>query len=206
MSNQALKMKKLLLLLMVAAIFAACSAPKYTYYFDRYSLKKNTARVTDLDVKSDDVPFEKSSLTPAIIASGGLSPAQDPQLFASASKSFSLQPDSENSIISNDSKTTLKKVTRADRRELLKAVREFKEKSPDAIKEGSKSKNGFAIAGFVSSIVGMLVLWPLCIVGLILSAIGLKSEKRGLAIAGLVIGIVGVVLVLAIGGAALAGA
>lgn len=35
-------MKKILLFLMIIAMFAACSTPKYTYYFDHYPSKKTT--------------------------------------------------------------------------------------------------------------------------------------------------------------------
>ena len=54
-------------------------------------------------------------------------------------------------------------------------------------------KSGWAVAGFVCSLVGLFVPF-LGILGIIFSAIGLKSSKRGLAIAGLVIGIVAVVV------------
>ncbi len=59
----------------------------------------------------------------------------------------------------------------------------------------SQGLNGFAIAGFVLAIIGFF-LWPLAVVGLILSCIGLNACKkrgaggRGLAIAGLVVAIV----------------
>lgn len=70
----------------------------------------------------------------------------------------------------------------------------------DDPKKGDKKKNGFAIAGFIASIIGMLFIaaFPpfLLIIGVILSAIGIKSEKRGLAIAGMIIGFVGLALVL----------
>lgn len=65
--------------------------------------------------------------------------------------------------------------------------------------EGDPKKNGWAVAGFVTSLVGVLLIWPLCIVGIVFSAMGLKSEKRGLAIAGLVIGVVGAAIILAAG-------
>jgi len=57
--------------------------------------------------------------------------------------------------------------------------------------------NGFAIAGFVCSLVGLFV-WPIAIAGIILSAIGLKSARRGLALAGLIIGIVALVVAIAL--------
>lgn len=75
-----------------------------------------------------------------------------------------------------------------------------KEKSakPDEVTDVSKTMgdgSGFAITGFILSIVGLfvlsIILSPLAI---IFSALGLKSDKKGLAIAGLIIGIVGLIL------------
>jgi hypothetical protein len=75
-----------------------------------------------------------------------------------------------------------------------------KEKSakPDDVNNTNKTMgdgSGFAITGFILSIVGLfilsIILSPLAI---IFSALGLKSDKKGLAIAGLIIGIVGLVL------------
>ena len=59
--------------------------------------------------------------------------------------------------------------------------------------------SGFAIAGFIASILGLFIL-PIVFLplGIVFSALGLKSGKKGLAIAGLVIGIVGVLLTLAL--------
>ena len=70
-------------------------------------------------------------------------------------------------------------------------------KSNKNMEDGSGS--GFAIAGFIASILGLLIL-PIVFLplGIIFSALGLKSGKKGLAIAGLVIGIVGVLLTLAL--------
>jgi len=64
---------------------------------------------------------------------------------------------------------------------------------------GDGSGSGFAIAGFIASILGLFIL-PIVFLplGIIFSALGLKSGKKGLAIAGLVIGIVGVLLTLAL--------
>lgn len=61
--------------------------------------------------------------------------------------------------------------------------------------------NGLGIAGFVTSLVGLLLLctgwgWLLSIVGTILSAVAMRKRPRGLAIAGLVIGLVGCVWIL----------
>ena len=62
--------------------------------------------------------------------------------------------------------------------------------------------NGKATAGFTLGIIG-LIAWilplfgyPVNIIGIIMSSIGLKSEKRTKAIIGLVLSIIGLVLTL----------
>jgi hypothetical protein len=72
-----------------------------------------------------------------------------------------------------------------------------------------KPSNGFGTAGFVLGIIGLVfsfipligvIAWPLVILGLIFSAIGLskaskgRATNKGLAIAGLVVSIVGLVI------------
>lgn len=62
-------------------------------------------------------------------------------------------------------------------------------------KSKTQSQNGFAIAGFIFSLLGLFLLPILfCTLGIIFSAIGLKSDYRGLAIAGVILGVVGLVL------------
>lgn len=52
--------------------------------------------------------------------------------------------------------------------------------------------NGLGLAGFIVSIVGLISCPLIALVGLVLSAFGMRKEPRGLAIAGLVLGIIGV--------------
>ena len=60
--------------------------------------------------------------------------------------------------------------------------------------------NGLGSAGFVLSLVGLLFCWIpffdaiVSLLGLILSAFGMKHKPNGLAIAGLVIGIVALII------------
>jgi hypothetical protein len=67
-------------------------------------------------------------------------------------------------------------------------------------------QNGLGIAGFVTSLVGVLTCGVLSPVGLILSLIALVKPPRGFAIAGTVIGIVGSIWVIFAGFAMVAAA
>lgn len=53
-------------------------------------------------------------------------------------------------------------------------------------------ENGWGLAGFVVSIAGLIFCGIPSIVGLVLSAIGLRKEPRGFAIAGVAIGLLGI--------------
>lgn len=67
-----------------------------------------------------------------------------------------------------------------------------------------KDRKGLAIAGFIISL-GSLFAWalsffglPIPIVGIILSALGIKSSKKGLGIAGVIISSIAVVLTIVV--------
>jgi hypothetical protein len=68
-----------------------------------------------------------------------------------------------------------------------------------------KGKNGLGIAGFIVSLIGLILSWipvvnivgiVLCGIGFLLSFIGLflKNKKKGLAIVGILLGIAGSIL------------
>ena len=197
-------MRKLLFVLMTGVIFVSCSTPKYTYKFDRYSVKHTVSQTkNNVDFFSQDSNSEEKLNWNSEIATASSSVVNQTQtIVASISKDIYVQPGKVTTSAVSNPNSSFTKIAKKERKGLVSAIKQynaFKKTSPDAVKEGVKSKNGFAIAGFFSSIVGLIVLWPLCIVGIILSAIGMKSEKRGLAIAGLIIGIVGVAIILAVG-------
>jgi hypothetical protein len=54
-------------------------------------------------------------------------------------------------------------------------------------------ENGWGIAGFITSVIGIITCGTLSIVGVVLSAIGLRKQPKGMAIAGLIIGLIGLV-------------
>lgn len=70
---------------------------------------------------------------------------------------------------------------------------------PQRVTVVGQPTNGFAIAGFVVSLVGFFSCGIFSPVAVVLSAIGMRREPKGLAIAGLIIGAVGCVLLLLYG-------
>lgn len=177
------KLKLLLFIISVSVIYLACSAKKHPYYFSAYSIKSTPSiydtisNATILDEMTRNWPYCSTVLRESPSAS------ISKEYHSSEGKKFS-------DLRKNVSSPNLVN-SEFDRQQLRKNV-----KSDDP-KNGDKKKNGFAIAGFITSIIGMLFIAAtpvLLIMGVILSAIGLKSEKRGLAIAGMIIGFVGVAL------------
>lgn len=76
----------------------------------------------------------------------------------------------------------------------------------------AQQQNGLGVAGFVLGLVGLVfslipiievIAWPMVIVGLVLSAIGMSKAQKGqannmgLAVAGLVTSIIGLFMVIA---------
>lgn len=59
-----------------------------------------------------------------------------------------------------------------------------------------QSSNSLGVAGFILSLIGIVLCGPLTLVGLILSLFALGRQPRGFAIAGLIIGVLGVAFML----------
>ena len=174
-------------LILVVMIISACSAPRYSYYFDQPAEPSGSATAS-LRLAPEELTGDATPATPVL-----------------APEKASTIPKIQSALSSNPK--TDRSARKAAKKELRAAIREFrevakKEKSfaagPAAVAQPKTNpkNNGFAIAGFVLSLVGWFVLWPLVILGIIFSAIGMNSERRGLAIAGLIIGIVGIILLL----------
>lgn len=179
-------------LLAFIILLTACSAPiKYSYYFDHTSQKPKQVKAAKSQTTQK---VEESSSVYASIADASPIVREIPNSTTKRSNELDVKP-------SNKTKREFRKEIKEELKSLVGSVR----KSPASVKSAkADTKDGWAIAGFVCSLVGLIILWPLCILGVIFSAIGLKSEKRGLAIAGLVLGIIGLVLVLILGAALVA--
>ncbi len=184
-----LQLKILLFILSACLINLACSTKKYPYYFNSYSLKSASSSydtILNSTTPSGNVASDYSTCSSV--------PKQN--LSASISKEFHSVKNQKVLNMGTDISLSLSPIldnSKVDELDLGK-----KKTKRDDTKKGDKRKNGFAIAGFVTSIIGMIMILaippPLLMIGVILSAIGLKSEKRGLAKAGMIIGIVGVTL------------
>ena len=53
--------------------------------------------------------------------------------------------------------------------------------------------NGIGLTGFIFSLVGLFLCGIPSVIGLVISAFGLRKEPRGLAIAGVIIGLIGMI-------------
>ena len=180
------KLKLLLFIISVSVIYLACSAKKHPYYFSAYSIK-STPFIYDT-ISNATILDEMTRNWPSCSAALQESPSESisKEYYSFEGKKFlDFRENVSSPNLDNSG------VARQQLRENVKS---------DDPKKGDKKKNGFAIAGFIASIIGMLFIaaFPpfLLIIGVILSAIGIKSEKRGLAIAGMIIGFVGLALVL----------
>ena len=73
----------------------------------------------------------------------------------------------------------------------------------------AQPQNGIGVAGFVCGLIGLIfsfvpiigiIAWPLVIIGVVLSGVGLsyanngKANNKGMAVAGLVVSIIGLVI------------
>lgn len=157
----------------------------------------SASRHTDLKNHNETAPAQSMLALPAESAMASANPQPSPAL-------ATVEPDVANAPATrpgNAHAKLTKPERKALRKELKSALKEIREQKRSGLFNAPEAtqnprNNGFAIAGFVLSILGWFVLWPLIILGVIFSAIGLKSEKRGLAIAGIVIGIVGLIILL----------
>lgn len=191
---------------LLALCLCACSSPKYSYYFDYVKDGHQLSRVPS-DHVSVPAPLNEERVI-----------VLDPNAVSADVRTVPIEiavaePVSITSVtpvpVSGDVDNYRPASRKEARKELKSMLRDLREQSKDQQamvaedieKTTDSSKNGFAIAGFVLSLVSLFVLWPLAIPGVIFSAIGMKSDRKGLATAGLILGIIALVLVLAAGAA-----
>jgi cobalamin biosynthesis Mg chelatase CobN len=182
-------------LAVICFVYTSCNSAKYTY-LNKVKADKNV--VSNYDKK---VTTSNQELTQVSEEESTLSYTQnDPEI--TTSKNSVISEASEISTIIEESSATnsSQKITNE-----VTVEEEISNTNPEKPNETNKTTDeggteASAIVGFVSSLVGLIVLAvPLGIVAIIFSAIGLKKTStsgkkgRGLAIAGLIIGIIDVI-------------
>lgn len=177
-------MKNSYLILLCLVLISACSEKKFAYR-KKIRVDKNEQVAKSAKPKSPKLNKQElaSQTEPDVLKNDSAIAIPNPALAESREEQLSAGPASP-----IEKKPEWKAETNKPKQE--KQVEK---------KQKTQSQNGFAIAGFILSLVGLFI-FPLlfCTLGIIFSAIGLKSDYKGLAIAGVILGVVGLVLWLAL--------
>ncbi|HEU5289810.1 MAG TPA: hypothetical protein VFU05_04145 [Cyclobacteriaceae bacterium] len=165
-------MKKYSLVLLGAIVLAACSTPKYTYYFDHYdyNAKKKTSAektvvVAEQPVQESVLAIDESALTS--------STNENEPVLAKPASTTSVTLTKEEAIAKIES------MSKEERKELKKGVKQYVKESKKDIKEGKATK---AMPGDVklAAIFGVIGIVLLIIGGDALTIIGSVALLVGL--------------------------
>jgi lipopolysaccharide export LptBFGC system permease protein LptF len=176
-------MKNSYLILVCLVLVSACSEKKFAYRkkirVDKseqvaQTVKPKSPKLNKQELASQTEPNVLKNDSVIAIPNAALAESRDEQLSAGPASPIEKKPE-------------WKAETNKPKQEKQVQKKQKQQKT--------QSQNGFAIAGFILSLVGLFI-FPLlfCTLGIIFSAIGLKSDYKGLAIAGVVLGVVGIVL------------
>ena len=184
-SNVLISMKALYWLAQ-ACLFIQCSAPKLTSLSKDHFFENDRPAFTEKSSQSILKPSLR--LSPA---TGGSS-IQEPSLLPS--------PEVETLVASASKQIALPKKLRQLKYDSLPREKVNQTAGDEKTKNGDKRKNPQAVLGFLGIVAGLSLgitipitvatSWPLLFVpiGMVLCAIGLKSQRKGWAKAGLIIG------------------
>ena len=166
---------KIIILSAILFVSVSCSTPKYSYYFDHYS-------VTGAGSSRQDTTLAERNKNKILVedAPWNITTAQQEAAVASSESAIvyhNAHAAVKNPTLPAKEKTNKKRVGIGS---IVKELRSIKKSSTDPVKEGDPKKNAFAIIGFI------LGFTPLFLLGIVFCIIGLKSQHRGLAKAGLI--------------------
>jgi hypothetical protein len=201
-------MKNRLLATVSFVAFVSCSAPKYTY-FDYSARNVNSGKTYEMSAekRKDKIAADRAIYSEVLVASNSKRIVLANGLASKASlPTKSRRPAPTSSRWSMAGRST----TKSGDVNSLQEIRKIKKEPTEPVKEKSKYKNAFAIAGFIMVFVPIILLvagistsldLAILMVSLasviVLSALGLRSKKRGFALAGLILGIIEAVLLVA---------
>ena len=164
-------MKKYTFIIIGAILLAACSSPKYTYYFDHYDYAKNKkgdlpqAAVVKAEQPAQEsvLAIDERTLTASIKETG-------PVLVEPTTPAVSTAPSNEEMV------AKLKSMSKEERKELKREVKRFVKENKKDIKNGNAAKAMendvklaaiFGAIGIVLLIIGGDVLYILGAVALL---------------------------------------
>ena len=194
----------------IVVFLISCGVPKYTYQFNHHTVPTDSKYTTAIAGTSISNPLAEGAQHE--VAHQAVSTREETSLQRSSHTSLyaSISNNAEPILFTPEVVTVREdnavnvnqQVERKSMKRKLKSL-----SAPAEGKDPEKKRSFLAVAGFVTSlaalsIVALAVLFgfngaisiPLILIGIVLSAIGLKSKnKRGWAIAGLTLGLVFIV-------------
>jgi len=198
-------MKENLLAAVFIVAMVSCSTPKYVPYFHRYPGSIRSAKANGLEKKESHGAI---GATPV----NSLPSIHEGPSLAKNSTSNRITENGENLLPYKSSRIPQQESAKLKHGRLksVPMLKVMKIIAPISETKGTKGKNGLATAGLILAIMPLLLLFvtvafpgaglytigfgALClIVGIVFSAIGLRSEKKGMARAGLILGIIEIV-------------
>jgi len=159
-------MKKYTSLLLGVILLAACSTPKYTYYFDHYDYGKKKKSSPENAVVVVEQPVQESVLK-----------IDETTLTASANENEIVVAETTPTITKEEAVAKIQSMSKEERKELKREVKRYVKENKKEIKEGKASKAMandvklaaiFGVIGIVLLIIGGDVLYILGAVALLI--------------------------------------
>lgn len=164
-------MKKYTFIIISAILLAACSSPKYTYYFDHYDYAKNKKGSLPQEARVNaEQPAQESILAIDERTLTASAHETNPVLVEPAAPAVAKAPSNE------EMAAKLKAMSKEERKELKKEVKRFVKENKKEIKSGNAAKamdndvklaSIFGAIGIVLLIIGGDVLYILGAVALL---------------------------------------
>lgn len=186
-------MKQIFTCIVIVLFATGCSHERFTY-LKKIPVKKHTTEVekkNDLNQSGEEKIEQTENLSNSV--NSELAEVKTPVLTNNALNQELAEASIEETFTPGIVEPEWKKPAE------IKASDSNKE-IPDSTKADSGSDgSGMAIAGFICALLGLFI-FPILFstLGVIFSAMGLKSNKKGLALAGLILGIIGLLYIIVV--------
>lgn len=169
-------MRKYFLLLVASVVFASCSTPKYTYYFDRQDYNAGKKQKVNDAVVTTEGAKELPNEEPLRLDPAALTASADENVFAP----------SETKLETSTTEKSYKEMTKAEKKEFRKEAKSLMKAYVKAKKSGDEIKAAeaaaamdhdlklaaiFGAVGIVALIIGGDVFWVIGGIALIIGVV-----------------------------------